>query len=51
MKTTKSLRALVVAEEGEEVLVDLETLVEFFPAAFPYQLMRMIGRLAEKLGM
>ena len=42
MKTTKSLRALVVAEEGEEVLVDLESLVE---------LMKMIGKLTEKLEM
>ncbi|MEL6804493.1 MAG: hypothetical protein AAFO91_12020, partial [Bacteroidota bacterium] len=37
MKTTKSLRALVVAEEGEEVLVDLESLVQWgiLPSCFP----------------
>ena len=37
MKKTKTLRALVVAEEGEEVLVDLETLVNWgiLPDCFP----------------
>ena len=37
MKNTKELRALVVAEEGQEVLVDLETLVDWgiIPDCFP----------------
>ena len=37
MKNTKELRALVVAEEGQEVLVDLETLVHWgiIPDCFP----------------
>ena len=37
MKTIKKLRALVVADEGDEVLVDLETLVDWgiLPSCFP----------------
>merc|ERR1711888_246939 len=37
IKNTRELRALVVAEEGEEVLVDLETLVDWgiIPDCFP----------------
>ena len=37
IKKTKKLRALIVVDEGEEVLVDLETLVEWgiLPECFP----------------
>ena len=37
MKTTKTLRALVVADEGDEVLVALETLCDWgiIPSCFP----------------
>ena len=52
MMTTKTLRALVVADEGNEVLVDLEKLGDWgiLPSCFPLScpLMRMTGRFAEK---
>ena len=37
MKTTKIVRAIVVADEGEEVLIDMETLIQWgiIPECFP----------------
>ena len=37
MKTTKNVRAIVVADEGGEILIDMETLIQWgiIPECFP----------------
>ena len=37
MKTTKNVRAIVVADEGGEILIDMETLISWgiIPECFP----------------
>ena len=45
MKTTKKVRAIVVADDGGEVLIDMETLVQWgiIPECFPLPINRVGG--------